>query len=88
MKSKPINKKYKVTIEYEITLDQVREYSDIDFEKFENLVQESIDDQEFIRDAANHIAQEVKGYHEEDEAIFFDYLDFTVDSYTIKTIEE
>lgn len=88
MKSKPINKKYKVTIEFDITLDQVKEYSDIDTKKFESLVQETIDDKEFIRDAANHIAQKMMGYHEEEGSIFFDSLDFTVDSYKIKTIEE
>jgi hypothetical protein len=89
MMIEPINKKYKVTIEFDITLDQVRDYSELDSKEFKRLVTESIEDRRFIKAASDYIANEVLGDHEKDEeAIYFDALDFTVNSYKFIAIEE
>lgn len=87
MQSELINKTYKVTIEFDITLDQVRECGDINYEHMKELVQESVESQKLIQDAADHIGYEVLGAHEEDGAFFPDYVDFTVSNYKIKTIK-
>ena len=88
MKSSPINKTYRVTIEFEVTLDQVRDYAELPQKEIDRLVEEQLDQQELIGDAAHHLGRELMHYHEEKDSVYFDYLDFSVNSYKIKTIEE
>lgn len=88
MKSVNINKKYKVTIEFDITLQEVKEYSEINEGDLRNLVNTDLESESLIRAASVHIADEVLHFHEEGNIDFYDCLKFNVDNYKLKSIEE
>ena len=88
MNSLPIDKKYKVTIEFDLRLLQIRDYSNINKEDLKAILIKDIESQLLIQEASNHIADEVLGYHEEENSNSYDYIDFNVDNFKLKYIEE
>lgn len=88
MKSLNINKKYKVSIELEIDLNRVRDYSErIDLKK---VTEEMMEENLLIEVAANNLGDSLIKEHVEEDSdnLYIDCLDFTVNKYKVNKIEE
>ena len=85
MQSVNINKKYKVTLELDVSLDQVRDHCESI--NLEEITEESMADGLIIDTAAHHLGNDLVQKHiEEDTPI--DYIDFTVTNYNVIKVEE
>jgi len=78
------NKKYTVTVQFEVTLQAVTDYADADYYKMRQNVKQDLNSGELIKIAADHISEEVMGYHEEEDNYCYDYLKFDVTGYNVK----